>query len=126
MLNVTALEQAVALLTGPEGLTPGDMLTLFTVEVAGMEPQEGADYVAELRRSVARFRAQVEAEAEAEACTCSECAAERFNRDRQAARAAKAAKPDPYDAERSREVSSVQSAMAMAVRAGAFSRKGEA
>lgn len=124
MLNVTALEQAVALLTGPEGLTPGDMLTLFTVEVAGMEPQEGADYVAELRSSVARFRAQVKAEADA--CGCAECAAERFNRDRQAARAVKAAKPEPYDAERSREVSSVQSAMAMAVRAGAFSRKGEA
>ena len=106
MLNVTALEQAVALLTGPEGLTPGDMLTLFTVEVAGMEPQEGADYVAELRSSVARFRAQVKAEADA--CGCAECAAERF------------------DSERSREVSSVQSAMALAVRAGAFSRKGEA
>ena len=74
--------------------------------------------------ALARFRAQVKAEAEA--CTCSECAAERFNRDRQAARAVKAAKPEPYDAERSREVSTVQSAMAMAVRAGAFSRKGEA
>ena len=122
-MDFDKLAEAVALLTGPQGLSPQEMLTAFAVELMEMDSQEGQEYVEELRASTARVRAAIKAEAES--CTCEECAAERFNRDRQAARAAKAAKPDPY-AERSREVSSVQSAMAMAVRAGAFSRKGEA
>lgn len=82
------------------------MLTAFAVELMEMEPQEGQEYVEELRASTERVRAAIKAEADS--CQCAECAAERF------------------DTERSREVSSVQSAMALAVRAGAFSRKGEA
>ena len=105
-MDFDKLAGAVALLTGPQGLSPQEMLTAFAVELLAMEPEEARGYVEEIRASAASVRAAIKAEAEA--CECSECAAERF------------------DTERSREVSSVQSAMAMAVRAGAFSRKGEA
>ena len=105
-MDFDKLAGAVALLTGPQGLSPQEMLTAFAVELMEMDSQEGQEYVEELRASAARVRAAIKAEAEA--CTCAECAAERF------------------DSERSREVSTVQSAMALAVRAGAFSRKGEA
>jgi hypothetical protein len=105
-MDFDKLAGAVALLTGPQGLSPQEMLTAFAVELMDMEPEEARGYVEEIRASAASVRAAIKAEAEA--CECSECAAERF------------------DTERSREVSSVQSAMAMAVRAGAFSRKGEA
>ena len=105
-MDFDKLAGAVAQLTGPQGLSPQEMLTAFAVELMDMEPEEARGYVEEIRASAASVRAAIKAEAEA--CECSECAAERF------------------DTERSREVSSVQSAMAMAVRAGAFSRKGEA
>lgn len=105
-MDFDKLAQAVGLLTGPQGLSPQEMLTAFAVELMEMEPQEGQEYVEELRASTERVRAAIKAEADS--CQCAECAAERF------------------DTERSREVSSVQSAMALAVRAGAFSRKGEA
>jgi hypothetical protein len=105
-MDFDKLASVVALLTGPQGLSPQEMLTAFAVELMEMDSQEGQEYVEELRASAASVRAAIKAEAEA--CECSECAAERF------------------DTERSREVSTVQSAMALAVRAGAFSRKGEA
>ena len=105
-MDFDKLAEAVALLTGPQGLSPQEMLAAFAVELMEMDSQEGQEYVEELRASAARVRASIKAEADA--CECAECSAERF------------------DTERSREVGTVQSAMALAVRAGAFSRKGEA
>jgi RNase P subunit RPR2 len=105
-MDFDKLASVVAWLTGPEGLSPQDMLTAFAAECMEMEFEDARAYVGEVKASAARVRAAIKAEAER--CECAECAAERFN------------------AERSREVSSVQSAMAMAIRAGAFSRKGEA
>jgi hypothetical protein len=120
-MDFDKLGQAVAMLTGPQGLSPQDMLTAFAAECMEMEFEDARAYVQEVKASAERIRAAIKAEADA--CGCAECAAERFNRDRQAAKAAKA---EPFDTARSRKVSSVQSAMALAVRAGAFSRKGEA
>ena len=105
-MDFDKLASVVALLTGPEGLSPQEMLTAFATECLDMEFEDARGYIREVKASAARVRAAIKAEAEA--CECSECAAERF------------------DTERSREVSTVQSAMALAIRAGAFSRKGEA
>ena len=114
-MDFDKLGSVVAWLTGPEGLSPQEMLTAFAVECLDMEFEDARGYVREVKASADRVRAAIKAEADS--CGCAECSAERFNAERKA---------EPFDAARSREVSSVQSAMAMAIRAGAFSRKGEA
>lgn len=53
-MDFDKLAGAVALLTGPQGLSPQEMLTAFAVELMDMEPQEGQEYVEELRASTAR------------------------------------------------------------------------